>query len=145
MTGPADLPLWQRLELARTELEPVQSDYRIVFECDVDSPAAVLTPDPNWLACALKGGILPPVQAYHDLVYDENGRVLNGHILHETPPIGPLSEEQAIEYLIQKDVPAHVWERDQGNSVRLVICRKTQLPASRNWRNAWTLMQEKAV
>ncbi|WP_417788632.1 hypothetical protein [Terasakiella pusilla] len=145
VTALAELPLWQRLELAHRQLEPVQSNYRIVFESDLDHPAAVLIPDPNWLACALQGGILPPVHVYHDLEYGENGRVLNGHILHETPPIAAMSEEEAIEYLIQKDVPAHIWKQDQGNSVRLLICRKTQLPATRNWRNAWNLIQEKAA
>lgn len=145
MTTLAELPLWQRLEIARQHLEPVQSDYRVVFEADLDSSACALVPDPNWMACALHGGILPPVHVYHDLEYDENGRVLNGHILHETAPIGAMSEEEAIEYLIQKDVPANIWKRAQGNSVRLVICRKTQLPATRSWRNAWKLIQETAA
>lgn len=56
VTALAELPLWQRLELAHRQLEPVQSNYRIVFESDLDHPAAVLIPDPNWLACALQGG-----------------------------------------------------------------------------------------
>ena len=29
-----------------------------------DEPAKVTHPDPNWMACALQGGILPPVEVY---------------------------------------------------------------------------------
>ncbi len=139
----ADLPLWQRLAVAKEQLAPFQSDYRVVFEADIDSPSSVLVPDPNWMACALHGGILPPVEVYHQLEQDEQGRITNGHILHDTPPVGPMSEEEAIEYLIQKDVPQHVWKTKQGNSIKMVICKKDQLPATRDWRNAWKIKQEK--
>jgi len=142
MTELANLPLWKRLEIAKTQLEPVQSDYRVVFEADLDSPASILVPDPNWMACALHGHILPPVEVYHQLETDGNGRIINGHILHNTPPIRPMSEEEAIEYLIQKDVPAHVWQQTSGNAKKMVICRKNQLPAGREWRNAWKINQE---
>lgn len=138
----ADLKLWQRLEVAKQHLKPVQSDYRVVFEADLDSPSAVLVPDPNWMACALQGGILPPVHVYHELEFDDEGAITNGHILHETPPIGPLSEEEAIEYLIKKDIPKHVWSSSQGNSRRFLICKSNQLPHSREWRNSWKIKQE---
>ncbi|WP_135079823.1 hypothetical protein [Terasakiella sp. SH-1] len=138
----ADLPLWKRIELAKDQLEPVQSDYRVVFDADIDSPSSVLVPDPNWMAAALQGGILPPVEVYHQLEEDEQGRITNGHILHETPPVGPMTQEQAIEYLIEKDVPSHVWKSKQGNAIKLVVCRKDQLPATRQWRNAWKIKQE---
>jgi len=142
MTQLFSLPLWKRLELAKEQLEPIQSDYRVVFEADLDSPASILVPDPNWMSCALHGHILPPVAVYHRLETDENGRITNGHILHETPPIGPMSEEEAVEYLIQKDVPAHVWQQTAGNARKMVICRKEQLPVGREWRNAWKINQE---
>jgi len=134
------LKLHERLSYARV-LPPVQSDYRVVFEANIDSPASILVPDPNWMACALHGGILPPVEVYHRLETDDNGRIINGRILHDTPLIGPMSEEEAIEYLIQKDVPAHVWQGSQGNRPKFVICRKTQLPQSREFRNAWALKE----
>ena len=53
--------LWVRLAEAKAVLEPVQSKYRVLFEDprEPDAPAKVLCPDPNWLACALTGGILP--------------------------------------------------------------------------------------
>ncbi|MDV7341779.1 hypothetical protein RYZ26_19415 [Terasakiella sp. A23] len=144
MTHLSELKLYERLAVAKQHLQPVQSDYRIVFEADIDHPASVLIPDPNWMACALNGDILPPVSVYHDLEYDEDGRVLNGHILHDTPPIGAMTEEEAIEYLIQKDIPAHVWNVKNGNSIKMIVCRKDQLPQTRNWRNAWKIQQEKS-
>jgi hypothetical protein len=58
--------LWDRLAEAKSRLEPVQSKYRVLFEDpeDMESPAKVLVPDPNWMACALEGNILPPIDTY---------------------------------------------------------------------------------
>ena len=55
--------LWDRLCWAKENLEGVQSDYRVVYEDSIDECAKILVPDPNWMACALQGGILPPVEA----------------------------------------------------------------------------------
>lgn len=142
MTDLSHLKLYERLELAKDQLEPVQSDYRVVFEADLDNPASVLVPDPNWMACALHGGILPSVEVYHQLETDENERITNGYLLHETTPVGPMTEEEAIEYLVQKDMPVHVWQQGSANAKRMVICRKKQLPASREWRDAWKINQD---
>jgi len=94
------------------------------------------------MACALHGGIIPPVSVYHRLDENRDGEIANGHILHETKPLEPMSEEEAIEYLIEKDIPAHVWKQKSGNAIRLVVCKKNQIPASRQWRNAWKINQE---
>lgn len=142
MTELKDLKLYDRLAIAKDHLKPVQSDYRVIFEADLDRPSSILVPDPNWMACALHGDILPPVEVYHQLEYDEDGKITNGHILHDTSPIGPMSEEESIEYLIQKDVPTHVWKAKRGNAIKMVICRKNQLPEMRDWRNAWKIKQE---
>ena len=48
-----------RLYWAKENLEPVQTDYRVVYEDSVDECAKILVPDLNWMACALQGGILP--------------------------------------------------------------------------------------
>ena len=49
-------------------------------------------------------------------------------------------EQEAIEYLIMKDIPEKVWrEYEKSNKPRLVICRKEQLPQQRTWRNAWKI------
>lgn len=139
MTTLSELPLFDRLLWAKENLAPVETDYRVVFECDMDEAAAVLVPAPEWMACALAGGILPPVEVYHRLEIDEKGRVLNGHVLHDTSPLGPMTEEQAIEYLIRKDVPSHVWQDETANRPKFYICQKHQIPEDRGFRNAWRL------
>jgi hypothetical protein len=63
--------LFDRLCWAKENLDGVQSDYRVVYEDSVDECAKILVPDPNWMACALQGGILPPVWVYHELAKDE--------------------------------------------------------------------------
>ena len=70
--------LWERLHWAKEKLEPIQSDYRVVWEDpnEPDEPAKVTIPDPNWLACAMQGGILPPVQSYWELKKDEAQQIL---------------------------------------------------------------------
>ena len=125
--------LWDRLCWAKENLEGHQSDYRVVYEDSVDECAKILVPDPNWMACALQGGILPPVEVYHELAKDEAQpgftKHTRGYLLHETPPIDAMTEEEAIEYLILKDCPESVWKTyNEGNRLKLVICKKEQLP-----------------
>ena len=139
--------LFDRLCWAKEKLDGVQSDYRVVYEDSVDEAAKILVPDPNWMACALQGGILPPVEVYHELAKDEAQpdfvKHTRGYLLHETKPVGPMTEEEAIEYLIKKDCPQEVWQTyNKGNRQTMVICRKEQLPQSREWRNAWKINQE---
>jgi hypothetical protein len=58
-------------------------------------------------------------------------------------PIDAMTEEQAIEYLIQKDIPMHVWQdSDKSNKPRMVICKKSQLPSTRSWRNSWKIKED---
>ena len=55
-------------------------------------------------------------------------------------PVKAMTEEEAIEYLIQKDIPERVWrDYEKSNRPRLVICKKEQLPQHRTWRNAWKI------
>ena len=64
-------------------------------------------------------------------------------MLHDTQPIEAMTEEEAIEYLILKDVPQSVWSTwDEGNRPKMVICKKEQLPQERTWRNAWRISDE---
>ena len=95
----------------------------------------------------LQGGILPPVWVYHELAKDEAEegftKHTRGYLLHDTPPVDAMTEEQAIEYLIMKDVPQSVWQTwDEGNRPKMVICKKEQLPATREWRNAWRISDD---
>jgi len=139
--------LFDRLCWAKENLESYQSDYRVVYEDSVDECVKVLSADLNWMACALQGGILPPVWVYHELAKDEAQpdfkKHTRGYLLHQTEPIGPLTEKQAVEYLIQKDIPQHIWRNwNEGNKPKIVICRKEQLPATREWRNSWKISDD---
>ena len=137
--------LFDRLCWAKENLDAVQSDYRVVYEDSIDECAKILVPDPNWMACALQGGILPPVQVYWELAKDEAKPDFVKHtrgpeLLHNMKPIDAMTEEEAIEYLIQKDIPERVWrDYEKSNRPRLVICKKEQLPQHRTWRNAWKI------
>jgi len=142
--------LFDRLGWAKENLEPHQSEYRVVFEDNVDESAKILVPDPNWMACALQGGILPPVWVYWELKKDEAQpdfkRHTRGYLLHNTKPVPAMTEEQAIEYLIMKDMPENVWKNwDEGNRPKMVICKTNQLPQTREWRNAWRISNELAA
>ena len=115
----------------------------------IDECAKILVPDPNWMACALQGGILPPVEVYWELAKDEAEGLYEAHswlLLHNTKPVDAMTEEQAIEYLIMKDVPQSVWRVwNEGNKPKMVICHKEQLPGTREWRNAWKITEELGV
>jgi len=142
--------LFDRLCWAKENLEGVQSDYRVVYEDSVDECAKILVPDPNWMACALQGGILPPVWVYHELAKDEAQpdfkKHTRGYLLHNTEPVEAMTEEQAIEYLILKDCPQHVVETwNEGNRPTMVICKKEQLPQTREWRNSWRISDKLAA
>jgi hypothetical protein len=132
--------LWDRLAEAKSRLEPVQSQYRVVFENpdDLDAPAAVLVPDPNWMAAALAGGILPPIDTY---LQDQD--VPDGEPKEHpyAAPIGPMTEEEAIEYLIQKDIPPQIWRDYKGNRCIMKIVPVEMIPSDRSFRNAWRIAQ----
>ena len=127
------------------------TDYRVIFE-DPDqpeAPATVLVPSDNWMADAMAGN-LPPIWVYWQLHDDEQNAIDEGrhttfkhnpekHALQFTAPrIGPLTEEEAIEYLIMKDIPRRVWGKNH-NRPMLKIVTKDQVPLDRQFRNAWRL------
>ena len=100
--------LWDRLADAKARLDPVQSKYRVLFEnpTEPEAPASVLVPDPNWMAAALAGDVLPPIDTY---LRDQN--VPDGQPKEHpyAEPVGAMTEEEAIEYLIKKDISPQVW------------------------------------
>ena len=133
--------LWDRLAEAKSRLAPVQSKYRVLFEDprDPDAPAKVLVPDPNWMAAALAGDILPPIDTY------QRDRLVPDGEPKEHPyaePIGPMTEEEAIEYLIMKDIDPAVWRDYKGNRTILKIVPVELIPSDRSFRNAWKINQE---
>ena len=133
--------LWDRLAEAKTRLKPVQSKYRVLFEDPAapDEPAKVLVPDPNWMACALEGDILPPIETY------QRDRDVPDGEPKEHPyaaPIPAMTEEEAIEYLIMKDIPPNVWRDYEGNRCIMRIVPVELIPSDRSFRNAWKINQE---
>ena len=132
--------LWDRLAEAKPRLAPVQSKYRVVFEDPntPDEPAKVLVPDPNWMACALEGGILRPIDTYR-----RDRDVPDGEPKEHpyAEPIGAMTEEEAIEYLVQKDIDPAIWRDYKGNRTILKIVPVEMIPSDRSFRNAWRIMQ----
>ena len=133
--------LWERLLDAKSRLAPVQSQYRVLFEnpAEPDAPAAVLVPDPNWMAAALAGNVLPPIDTY---LRDQN--VPDGQPKEHpyAAPIPAMTAEEAIEYLIMKDIPPQVWRDYQGNRAVMKIVPVELIPSDRSFRNAWKINQE---
>lgn len=144
--------LWLRLAKAKDQLEAVQSKYRVVYEDPntPDEPVKIMSPDPNWLAAALHGNILPPIEAYlQDKKVEAEWKRNNpneefswkkaGGAAHPyVEPTGPMTEEEAIEYLIQKDIPNHVWALEYNRPMLKVVPVEI-VPTDRSYRNAWKL------
>lgn len=129
--------LWGRLAEAKSRLAPVQSQYRVLFEdpTQPDAPVSVLVPDPNWMAAALAGNILPPIDTY---LRDRD--VPDGQPKEHpyAKPLGPMTEEGAIEYLIMKDIPRHIWSQEYNRPMFKVV-KTEDVPSDRQFRNAWRL------
>ena len=135
----------ERIAKARKELKPFQTKYAVAYE-DVEMKCcAIMHPDINAMSALMHGGVFPPVWVYWELAKDEaksdftrhsEGR---GYLLHDTPREGPKTEEEALQYLIMKDVPQHIWRNyETSNSVHLKIIRREQQP-DREFRNAWRI------
>lgn len=129
------------------------SNYRVIYE-DPDypeQPAMVLVPSDNWLADAMAGK-LPPISVYWELQDDEQRAINEGkhdNFKHEpskwekqftAPRIGKLTEEEAMEYLVMKDIPRKVWSVEY-NRPMFKIVKTEQVPSNRKFRNAWEMVQ----
>lgn len=127
------------------------TDYRVVFDdpAHPDEPAKILVPSPNWMAEAMAGN-LPPISVFWALQEAEQKAIDEGRhdgFKHDpemwmqqftAPRIGPLTEQEAIEYLIMKDIPRRVWGQEH-NRPMFAIVHKDQVPSNREFRNAWRL------
>ena len=148
----SELPLWQReqwyIHHLKKERELPEPQYAILWEdpADPDAPAKVTLPSKEWLAMALRGGILPPVEMYWELAKDEAQpgftRHTRGHLLHDSTPMPAMTEEQAMEYLVMKDIPQRVWKDYKGNRTILRIVPRELIPTDRSYRNAWRIAQD---
>jgi hypothetical protein len=125
--------------------------YRIIYE-DPDrpeDPVKIVIPSPNWLQEAMDGN-LPPIWVHWQLQDDEQRALAEGRhkdfahdperlmLQYTAPRVGPLTEEEAMEYLVMKDVPRHVWSREY-NRPMFEIVRTEDIPADRSFRNAWRI------
>jgi hypothetical protein len=53
-----------------------------------------------------------------------------------------MAEEEAIEYLIKKDIPPRIWRDYRGNRVIMKIVPVELIPSDRTFRGAWKVAQE---
>jgi hypothetical protein len=53
-----------------------------------------------------------------------------------------MTEEEAMEYLVMKDVPPQVWRDYKGNRCILKIVPVELIPTDRTFRDAWKINQE---
>jgi hypothetical protein len=60
------------------------------------------------------------------------------HDWHDGPKAKPMTEAQAIDYLIEKDIPKSVWG-SSGNRQKFKVVTTADLPNSREHRNAWSM------
>jgi hypothetical protein len=103
------------------------------------------------MAVRLQGGILPPVWVYHELARDEAmptfTKHTRGYLLHETEPMPAMTEEEAyrIPNYERLSTVCMAAIGMTGNKPKMVICRKEQLPSTREWRNAWKITEELSV
>lgn len=127
------------------------TDYRVVYEDPdyPDDPVKILVPSEEWMQLAMKGD-LPPIEVYLDLKNDEQKAIDEGRYesfehdenkllkQYTAPKIGPLTEEEAIEYLIMKDLPNRIWNKIYNRPMFKII-NKNKIPKDRTFRDAWRL------
>lgn len=127
------------------------TDYRIVYDDpdNLEEPSSVVIPTDQWMGAAM-AGLLPPISVYLDLNADEQKAIEEGrhqnyshdpdkfNLQYTAPRIGPLTEEQALEYLVMKDVPKRVWGK-KHNRPMFRIVHKEEIPTDRTFRDAWEM------
>lgn len=149
------MPLWDReidfISRARDKGSLPDPQYCIVWEDpeakdkngDPDYSIRITTPSSEWLAMAMHGGILPPVEVYWALRHDEAQPGFKYHtreyLLHDSEPMPVMTEEEAMEYLVQKDIPQNVWYDYSGNKQIIKIVRRNMIPTDKEYRSAWRL------
>lgn len=124
--------------LAARQTPPVQSDYRILYEHPDNGQLCILTPAAHWMGLALLGGVLDTIEVH----------LLNQPKLSEfIEPCPPLTEEQAMEYLLIKDVFAKHPDllTSRTNRRRYLIVRADQINYDRDFRDALSINQEVRV
>ena len=128
---------------------------------DLEAPTKVLHPSPRCVSELMAGGIHPPIEAIHNqrlVLTCENCGEIECRVV-EAPAIRakhkikneividnsaahltvapPMSYEEAIEWIIKKDIPFDVWGKPH-NQPQFVILERTAMP-SREYRNTWKM------
>ena len=125
--------------------------YRVVYDDPdaLDEPTKVLVPAQEWLDEAMAGR-LAPIWVHWKLRDDEQRAIDEGrhegfehdpytHSLQWTAPrVGPLTEEEAMEYLVMKDLPRRCWA-EEHNRPMFKIVRTDEVPTDRQFRDAWEM------
>jgi len=132
----------------------MDTKYRIIYE-DPDNPndpLSVVTPSSNWMSKAMRGDLMPidvwwRLQDEWEQAKAEGSAKVFKHskdlmeLQHTAPRVGPLTEEQAIEYLCMKDLPRACWSK-KHNRPMFKIVTVDQIPADRTFRNSWELKHD---
>lgn len=132
------------------QLNTIPNYYVIYDDPDhLDEPTKILIPSSKWVKRAMEGE-LPPIWVFWDLQDDEAKSTVaeeGGRFVHDKerysrqglhPPIGKLTEEQAMEYLCMKELPRKCWAQEH-NRPMFKIVKKNQIPSDRTFRNAWEM------
>ena len=112
-----------------------ETEYVVVYE---DGEKTHINDYEEWMYQALKGDELLPLWVHFKL-REELSLEERADLIFNTPKLPPLTEEQAIAYLIMKDIPEHVWNTGKSNKPKYRVAKRSQMPATREWRNAWRL------
>lgn len=106
---------------------PYQTQYAVLYE--EQGQARICHPDPHFVAQLMQGGVICDMRQNGTL--DEKGTPRmegTGKVLP------PLTEEEAVQYVAWRDVPAHV------NRVEIIL--RSAIPTDRTFRNAWVMNGE---
>lgn len=112
-------------------IESHRTPYRILYERD-DGGVSAVHPSPVYMAMLRTGGIVRRMRVICDdkdrrPIFDGDGALL-----------GPMTEEEAMIYLIWRDVPYDIHKaHSQGNRARIALGLFEMLPPTREERDSW--------
>lgn len=124
---------WYRANVMSRNVEPVECNTRIAFHDDSQEAVKVITPAPRFIATLMAGGYVRHARVCRE----EAGRP----VLEGTGEImGPMSYDEAIEFLLWKDLPRGVNNYSIMTTDDLPRIRG-DIDLARKFRNAWRLEQ----
>ncbi len=153
-----------RVAASRDQIDTVEVRHVIAFAdpYDLDAPMTFLYPDSRCVAELMAGGIHPPIEVLHGLrlrlTYDDGTstecdwraasyfratrKVISETLLDnrivDFVAAPPMTYEQAIEWIMQKDVPFEVWGKKHNRSMMAIVPRAAVLE-DRTHRKSWKL------